>query len=332
VEALGLIYRSHVELATGDIRQGLVHLDEAGAATLAGTVSPWVSGVVFCSVIWAYLDRGDINRAGQWTDQFTRWVKRNAAYGAPGLCRLHRGEVMCLRGDLQAAETEIHQARELLAGSARYAEGDACRVLGEIRLLRGELDGADEAFRQAHELGWHPLPGWALLQAKRGRLAVAIKTLQRGLQNPSWADGQRRGILLAHLVRFAAQNGQLPLARKNLAELENAADLRAAAGCEAAYHEAVAELALADQQPEKAIEALRKSLTIWLEIGSRINVAHIRLRLAEILAQGGDFDDADLELSSAEKAFEKMGAKPMVACCRASRKSAQAAARRAVAR
>jgi DNA-binding winged helix-turn-helix (wHTH) protein len=65
VEVLGLIYRGHVELATGEIRTGLVHLDEAGAATLAGTVGPWVSGIVFCSVIWAYLDRGDLNRAGQ---------------------------------------------------------------------------------------------------------------------------------------------------------------------------------------------------------------------------------------------------------------------------
>jgi hypothetical protein len=54
--------------------------------------------------------------------------------------------------------------------------------------------------------------------------------------------------------------------------------------------------------------------------------------LAEVLVQDGDFDEADLELSSAEKSFEKMGAKPMVARCRAARKSAQSAARRAAAR
>jgi len=321
VEALGLIYRGHIALATGEIRQGLVCLDEAGAATLAGTVSPWVSGIVFCSVIWAYLDRGDINRAGQWTDQFTRWVKRNAAYGAPGLCRLHRGEVMCLLGDLRAAESEIHQARELLAESARYAEGDACRVLGEIRLLRGDQAGAEEAFRQAHELGWHPLPGWPLLQAERGQLAAAINGLQAGLREPSWADGQRRGILLAHLARVAAQAGQLPLARQSLAELEGSADLRSAAGCEAVFRQAAGEVAWAEKQPALALEGLRKALAIWLDVGSRINVAHLRLRLAEILAQTGDPDGADLELTSAGKAFEKMGAAPMAARCKDVRKT-----------
>jgi DNA-binding winged helix-turn-helix (wHTH) protein len=168
VEALGLVYRGHVELATGEIRTGLIHLDEAGAATLAGTVSAWVSGIVFCSVIWAYLDRGDLIRATQWTDQFTRWTKQNHGFGSPGLCRLHRGEVMCAQGDLARAESEIKQARTLLAASTQYAEGDACRVLGEIRFLRGDYRGAEEAFRQAHELGWNSLPGWARASRDQG--------------------------------------------------------------------------------------------------------------------------------------------------------------------
>lgn len=320
VEALGLIYRGHVELATGKIREALVHLDEAGAATLSGTVSPWASGFVFCSIIWAYLDRGDLTRAGQWTDQFSRWVKRNDGFGAPGLCRLHRGEVLCVQGDLQAAESEIHRARELLAQSSRYAEGDACRVLGEIRLLRGDRAGADEAFRQAHELGWHPLPGWALLQAENGQLSAAIKSLQRGLESPSWADGQRRGILLAQLARIAARAGRLPLAKETLAELKGSKELRTTSGCEGVFHQAVAEVALAEKRPAQAVRALREALVIWQDAGSRINGAHARLRLAEILAHGGDGEEAELELSSALKAFSKMGAEPMVERCESMRK------------
>lgn len=319
VEVLGLIYRGHVELATGEIRTGLVHLDEAGAATLAGTVGPWVSGIVFCSIIWAYLDRGDLHRAGQWTDQFTRWAQHNVGFGAPGLCRLHRGEVLCIQGDLQAAESEIHRARELLAENARYAEGDAYRVLGEIRLLRGDIAGAEEAFAQAHELGWFPLLGWALLQAEKGQLAAAIKALQRGLQAPNWADRQRRGIVLAQLARIAASAGQQTLAREALAELEGSAELRATAGCEATYHQACAEVAWTEQRREAAIGSLRQALALWLEAGSRINAAHTRLRLAELLAKCGDQHEAELERSSAEKAFAKMEAHPMVARCQAMR-------------
>ena len=315
VEVLGLIYRGHVELATGEIRAGLVHLDEAGAATLAGAVGPWVSGIVFCSVIWAYLDRGDLNRAGQWTDQFTRWVKRNAGFGAPGLCCLHRSEVLCNQGNLLAAESEVHRARGLLAESARYAEGDACRVLGEIRLLRGDFDGADEVFRQAHELGWHPLPGWALLQEERGQFAAAMKSLQRGLDNPSWADGQRRGMLLAHLARIAARAGKRSLAIKTLAQLQRATGLRSTAGCEAQFRLARAELACADGRHPEAVRLLRATVSLWVDEGSKINAAHARLQLAQVLARSGDLEAAELELSSAQKAFSQMDAAPMIARC-----------------
>ncbi|MFT3781208.1 MAG: winged helix-turn-helix domain-containing protein [Nibricoccus sp.] len=315
VEALGLIYRGHVELAFGRIREGLVHLDEAGAATLAGNVSPWASGIVFCSIIWAYLDRGDLVRAGQWTDQFTRWCERNASFGFPGLCHLHRGEVLCVKGDLSSAEVEICKARELLAKSARYAEGDACRVLGEIRLLRGDREGAEEAFRQAHELGWHPLPGWALLQAEKGQLDDAIKTLQRGMLNPSWADGQRRGILLAHLACIAAQAGDHALAKQTLVELEAATPLRDTPGCEALFQRARGEFALARQNYDEAIAAFRQALTVWLEAESKINVAHTRLRLAESLSRAGNTTEAEMELTSAENAFRKIEADRMVAHC-----------------
>jgi tetratricopeptide (TPR) repeat protein len=236
---------------------------------------------------------------------------------------------MCIRGELQAAESEIVRARELLAESARYAEGDADRVLGEIRLLRGDRAGAEEAFLRAHELGWHPLPGWALLQAEKGQFAAAIKSLQDGLQSPSWADGQRRGILLAHLARIAALAGQLPLAKRTLAALENSTELRATTLCEAGSHQAAAEIALAEGAVELAIAALRRAVAVWQEAGSRINVAHIRLRLGEILAQSGDLAAAELEFSSAGKAFEKMGAAPMAAICQKAGKAARAPKKRA---
>jgi succinate dehydrogenase/fumarate reductase cytochrome b subunit len=55
LHCLGLVYHGHILLAQGDVRRGLIAHDEAGAAALAGRAGPWVSGIVFCSVIWAYL-------------------------------------------------------------------------------------------------------------------------------------------------------------------------------------------------------------------------------------------------------------------------------------
>jgi tetratricopeptide (TPR) repeat protein len=187
-------------------------------------------------------------------------------------------------------------------------------VLGEIRLLRGDRAGAEEAFRQAHELGWNPLPGWALLHAENGQFAAAIKSLQRGLQSPSWADGQRRGILLAQLARIAALAGQLPW-RTNAGRVERLVRTPLHVGLRGMYHQARAEIALAEHHSEESIKALRDALAIWLDTGSRINAAHTRLRLAEILALSGDREESDLELSSARKAFAAMDAVPMVARC-----------------
>jgi tetratricopeptide (TPR) repeat protein len=321
VEALGLIYRAHVELATGEIKAGLLHIDEAGAAALSGTVTPWACGFVFCSVIWAYLDRGDIGRAGQWTDQFIRWSKAQSGYGYPGLCRLHRGEVLCVQGKLTEAELEIQQARDLLAEGARYAEGDAFRVLGEIRLLRGDLAEADAAFAQAYELGWTPIPGWPLAKAAQGKVDEALTLLERGLTSPSWADGQRRGILLAHFAQISARNQLLEQAKKALTELQSARDLRSTCGCEAAYQQARAEVAFADKDYNTAVEALRDGLAMWLEASSDINVAHLRFRLSEILRAAGAATEAELELNAAEKAFAKMNAPAMVRRCQEKREA-----------
>jgi hypothetical protein len=54
-------------------------------------------------------------------------------------------------------------------------------------------------------------------------------------------------------------------------------------------------------------------------VGSRINVAHTRLRIAEVLMLAGDIREAELELVSAEKAFAKMSAGLMVERCQAIR-------------
>src|SRR5687768_8148019 len=127
LHGLGLVCRGHVLIAQGEVRRGLSLYDEAGAAALSGRVSLWVSGIVFCSIIWVYLHLGDHHRAGQWTDQFERWCERHGSFCYPALCRLHRSEILAMRGELDHAEVEVRRAREQLAAVGRYAEGDACR-------------------------------------------------------------------------------------------------------------------------------------------------------------------------------------------------------------
>ncbi len=315
---LGLVYYGHILIAQGEVRRGLSMHDEAGAAALAGRVSHWVAGIVFCSVIWAYLHLGDHHRAGQWTDQFTRWCERHASYCYPALCRLHRGEVLAVRGDLTSAESEVRRAREQLAITGPFVEGDACRVLGEIRLARGDLDGAEQEFREAHRLGWNPQPGLALLLVARGEPESAIKQLERALAEPSWTDGQRRGSVLAVLARITAMNGHLDRAVSALAELTAAPELCASPASTAELLRARGELAWAQGDAHQAELMLRRSVTTWLETGAPVHAADVRLRLCELLLES-DGIAAELELGSAEAAFRQVDAERVLRRCQALR-------------
>lgn len=319
LHCLGLVYHGHILLAQGEVRRGLIAHDEAGAAALAGRSGPWVSGIVFCSVIWAYLHRGDHHRAGQWTDEFERWCERHASYCYPALCRLHRSEVLANRGELEAAEAEVKRAREELAQVGRYSEGDACRVLGEIRLSLGDVDGAEAAFRDSHLLGWNPQPGLSLLLAEREQLPAALKQLERALAHPGWADGQRRATLLAVLARLAAQAGQHDRARAALSELDAIPELTV--GNRAEQTRAHAELAYAEGDLPTAELALRQSIAHWLDLGARVHAAHARLRLCEVLLATDDPIAAELELTAAQSVFASVNAQQLVERCRVLREA-----------
>lgn len=319
LHCLGLIYQGHICIAQSEVRHGLSLHDEAGAAALAGRISPWVGGIVFCSVIWAYLHLGDHHRAGQWTDQFERWCERHASYCYPALCRLHRSEILAIRGELASAEQEVRRAREQLAASGPFCEGDACRVLGEIRLALGDLDGAEAAFREAYRLGWNPQPGLALLLDARGEPAAAVKQLERALAQPTWTDGQRRGSMLAVMARIAAMNGQLERAESALSELDASPELFASRASAAERLRARGELCWAKAELAKAEVSLRSSVSEWLAVGAPLQAAEVRLRLCALLIAAGDRIAAELELSAAETEFRRVEAAPLLERCRALR-------------
>ena len=55
-------------IASGRVAEGLALLDEAMTSVLAGEVSPFFTGVIYCNVIGACLELADVGRAGEWSD------------------------------------------------------------------------------------------------------------------------------------------------------------------------------------------------------------------------------------------------------------------------
>ncbi len=315
IEVLGLNYLGLALQALGQIREGAQIQDEAAAAVLAGNVSPIVGGIIYCGVIWSCRNRGDWERAAQWTDHYTRWCKTSPLHSLPGTCRLHRAEVLSVRGKLEEAETEAKAMCESLSIRAPWAEGDAHQILGDIYLLRGDLDNAELSFRRAHELGWDPQPGYALLQMARGAVDTALQTLEVSLQGTNWVNRQKRGLLLANFIIVSIAANDINRARKAMSELDERPELFTTDALNAEVFKARAEVAQYEGHMNQAISLYRQAIQCWLNVGSPLNVAKLRLRLATALIKQNNYHNAKLELDSAESCFLNTGATVLLKNC-----------------
>jgi hypothetical protein len=80
LEAFGTMAQGLVMITYGDVAKGLARLDEATVAAVAGELSVWSTGWIYCGTIGACRDLADYRRALEWTDATTRWCERCLLY------------------------------------------------------------------------------------------------------------------------------------------------------------------------------------------------------------------------------------------------------------
>ena len=144
--ALGRVAEARLLILDGDVEQGLALLDEVGVATVSGDLDPLSTGVVYCELVCALQGLAQYDVAEEWTEAMERWCKTNAIGSLHGRCRVHRAEILRLRGSCSEAETEALGACEELRPYLRREMGWPLSELGRIRLRRGDIEGAEEAF------------------------------------------------------------------------------------------------------------------------------------------------------------------------------------------
>ncbi len=320
-EALGLDYEGLARQSLGEMEAGAVLQDEAAAIVVSGGVEPWAGGLVYCGILWACRNRGEWDRAAQWTETFTRWCGQRGIDSFTGSCRLHRADVLSVQGKVAEAEQEIRAALGDIPPRAGWGTGELNHVLGDLHLAVGELDKAAAAYAQAHEVGWDPQPGHAILLATRGHLDDALHSLERALDDTSWVHRQRRGQLLSHYAAIAAQCGHADQAAAALAELDARPGMAAAPAVRACAEKARAELLLLDGRRRDAVAALRRSVALCRDAGAPLHLIHVRIRLAEVLRLHGDAGGARRELASAEASAADMGLAKILERCAALRLS-----------
>src|SRR5215208_7481130 len=183
--AVGRVAGARLRILDGDVAEGLALLDEVGVAAVSGDLDALSTGLVYCELVCALQGLAQYDVAEEWTDAMERWCRTNAIGSLHGRCRVHRAEILRLRGECDDAEREALVACEELRPYLRREMGWPLSELGLIRLRRGDLDGAEEVLLAAHRIGWEPQPGLALVSLARGDVAVAASAIRDSLEHPS---------------------------------------------------------------------------------------------------------------------------------------------------
>jgi class 3 adenylate cyclase len=310
LQAYGLMTQGIAAAGAGHPEQGLALMDEATVAAVSGELSPYATGIVYCNTIGLCRDLADYRRAGEWTEAAKRWCERQAITGFPGVCRVHRAEILALQGAWAEAEKEARLAsEELLSFNALSPASEGFYAVGEIRLRMGDLKGAEAAFRQALETGRNPQPGMALLQLLQGRVDAALTSIRSALADETW-DRLARARLLPAQVEIALEAGDLATARTAAEELGQVAGNYRSDALHAMAHSCRGAVAVAEGDGADAIRELSLARRHWREIDVPYEAARVRMLMAEAYRLEGDRQAAMLEAEAARSAFERLGAGP----------------------
>jgi class 3 adenylate cyclase len=311
-QMLALSGKGRALVKSGEIERGLTLLDEATATAVTGELNPYSTGLVYCITISSCQDLGDYRRAAEWTEAANRWCDKLDVSGFPGACRIHRAEIMRLRGELHDAEKVAQAACEELGDFDRYITAGGYYEVGEIRRRLGDFAAAEEAYAKANELGSDPQPGLALLRFAEGKLGAAVAGITRTLQDVD--DPLSRLKRLPAQVEIAVAAGDLKTARTATAELERIVDSykiggRRAPAFDATVNVASGRIALADGDADGAVACLRAARDEWRQVGAPYETAQARMLLGVAFRRQGDEHAATAELEAALATVERLGAK-----------------------
>jgi tetratricopeptide (TPR) repeat protein len=312
--AIGRVAEARLLILDGDVHQGLALLDEVGVATVSGELDPLSTGVVFCELVCALQGLAQYEMAEEWTEAMERWCETNAIGSLHGRCRVHRAEILRLRGACNEAEDQALMACDELRPYLRRELGWPLNELGRIRLHKGDLAGAEEALLAAHRAGWDPQPVLALVQLARGDADAAAAAIRDALERPLRVPSKerppntalQRAPLLEAQVEIEIAVGDIDRARSAADELEIVAARFESKALVAAAALARGRVRLAEGDSAGAEQSLSDAVRLWNDVGAPYEAAIARLWLAE--AHGGSEQRAELERHAARTILDEIKA------------------------
>src|SRR4051794_5432352 len=316
--ALGRVAEARLLILDGDVQQGLTLLEQAGVAAVSGDLDPLSTGVVFCELVCALQGLAQYDVAEQWTAAMERWCQTNAIGSLHGRCRVHRAEILRLRGSCDEAEGQVLMACEELRPNLRRELGWPLNELGRIRLHKADIAGAEEALLAAHRTGWDPQPGLALLRLAQGDAATAAASIRDALEHPLRVPSKerppntdlQRAPLLDAQVEIEIAAGDTDRARSAADELELVAARFESKALFAGAALARGRVRLADGDAAGAEQSLSEAVRLWNDVGAPYEAALARMCLAEAYAASGSEHRAVVERQAARTILDGIQAAP----------------------
>lgn len=312
--ALGRVAHARSLILRGDVASGIDLLNEAAVAAVSGEIDPLSTGVVYCEVVCAFQAIAQYDLAEQWTQAMERWRQGQPVGSIHGRCRLHRAEILRLRGACTEAEREALAACDELRPYLRREFGWPLTELGRIRLRKGDLAGAAMAFVQAQEAGWDPQPGLALVRLAQGDVGLALALIQDALDHPLNVPSKelppntdlRRAPLLDAYVEIAIAAGDTRRAQSAAEELARIGDEFNSGALKAAALVAQGRIRLALNDGANAVDVLSAAAHRWDEIVAPYEAAVARMLLGQALAAAGHTSRATAETAAARAIFDRL--------------------------
>ena len=314
--AIGRIAAARCLILEGDVTRGLQRLNEAGVAATSGELDDLSTGLVYCELICALQALAQYDLAEQWTEAMERWRPEHAVGSMHGRCRVHRAEILRLRGSIRDAEREALLACQELRPYLRREFGWPLTELGRIQLLLGDSLGAERTFLEAHQAGWNAQPGLALVQLARGEVAQAAAAIRDALAHPVRVPSKElppdTDLSLAPLldaqVEIAIAAGDAERARwaaDQLAQIAARFESKALRACAA---RARGQVQLAEGDARSASASCAAAVELWSEVGAPHEAALARVGLARAQHALGNHERASLEAQTACAVFAQLGA------------------------
>src|SRR5215213_10043209 len=310
--AVGRVAAARLRILGGDVEEGLALLDEAGVAAVSGDLDPLATGLVYCELVCALQGLAQYDIAEEWTQAMERWCRTNAIGSLHGRCRVHRAEILRLRGSCNEAQTQALMACEELRPYLRRELGWPLNELGRIRLHKGDITGAEEALLAAHGTGWDPQPTLALVRLAQADVSTAAASIRDAVERPLRVPSRerppntdlQRAPLLEAQVEIEIAAGDIDRARSAADELELVAARFESKALAAGAALARGRVRLAEGDAAGAERSFSEAVRLWNEVGAPYEAALARLGLAEAHQAGGSEHQAVLERQAARTILE----------------------------